>query len=379
VASNSVPHSNSIVFITGQLGLGGAEKQLYLLVHGLLLAGWRVSVITLNPGRGDYWEPSFRESGISFSGIPASLPRLQRLFLLRKVLRRGQAAIVHSWTIHANFYAAAGGRLSGTPVRLGSERANHHSSRQALGPWCYALSLWGLDGLVVNSEPAATFLRGFRPRLPVSVVPNAVVIPDAGKTKEQCRARLGIPIQACVVGAIGSLVPRKNFSALIAAVGSLVRGGIAPTLVIIGEGPLRRDLENQAALDLPKNQVFFTGAIPNAEELYPALDVVCMPSLDQEGMPNVLMEAAAAGLPVVATQVGGTPEVVEDGITGFLVSPDDIHTLADRLRKLLTDAGLRHRMGKEGKEKMQRQFSVERMVDRMNAVYQSALRHKDIV
>ena len=73
------------------------------------------------------------------------------------------------------------------------------------------------------------------------------------------------------------------------------------------------------------------------------------------------------------------PEVVEDGITGFLVSPDDIHTLADRLRKLLTDAGLRHRMGKEGKEKMQRQFSVERMVDRMNAVYQSALRHKDIV
>lgn len=371
-------HPNSVVFITGQLGLGGAEKQLYLLVRGLLLTGWRASVITLNPGKGDYWERSFREMGVPLYEVSCAGTRLQRLLAIRRILSREGVPIVHSWTIHANFYAAAGGWMSGTPVRLGSERANHRSSRKALGHCWYALSLWGLDGLVVNSEPAAAFLRQYRPRLSVSIVPNGVVVADAPETKEQCRTRLGIPAAANVVGAVGSLVPRKNFASLITAFGLLAEWGMNALLVVIGDGPLRSDLEDQALRVLPKEKVLFVGALAGAENWYPAFDVLCMPSLDQEGTPNVLMEASAAGLPVVATAVGGAPTVVEDGRTGFLVPAGDVPALADRLGKLLPDSELRRRMGQAGREKMQREMSVESAVIRMRVVYEEALRRKGI-
>src|SRR5262249_12102543 len=102
---------------------------------------------------------------------------------------------------------------------------------------------------------------------------------------------------------------------------------------------------------------------------YPAFDLLCMPSIHEEGMPNVLMEGSAAGLPVIASQVGGVPDLVEDGITGFLVPPNQVDPLADQLEKLLVDPELRQRMGQAGMEKMGCEFSVEAMVTRMTKVY----------
>ena len=372
----------SIALITGQLGLGGAEKQLYLLVRGLLQAGWRVSVITLNPGKGDYWEGPLRELGVSVHEVPTGLARLQRLLAIRHILCQERTQIVHSWSLHTNFYAAAGGRLSGVPVRMGAERANHHLSRQALGRWLYDLSLWGLDSLVANSGPAANFLRQYRPGLAVRVVPNGVEVPKLlanAEERERLRASLGIPASPPVIVAVGSMVPRKNFATLIQAAGVITQKRPETILVLIGGGPLRHDLERQALASLPKGHFVFTGALANAANWFPAFDLLCMPSLDQEGMPNVLMEASATGLPVVASEVGGVPKVVEDNITGFLVPPNDVHSLVDRLEKLLADSNLRRRMGQAGREKMRREFSVERMVARMIAVYEDTLRAKGMV
>src|SRR5262249_40522176 len=146
--------SHSIAFITGQLSIGGAEKQLYLLVNGLVQEGWRVSLVTMNPDKGDYWEDRMRELGIRIHGISRALSRPHRLLEVKHILRQENAQIIHSWSMHTNFYAAVAGRLSGTVVRLGSERCNHYSSLQVLGRWGYALSLWGLDGLVANSAAA---------------------------------------------------------------------------------------------------------------------------------------------------------------------------------------------------------------------------------
>ena len=120
--------------------------------------------------------------------------------------------------------AAAGGRLSGTVVRVGSERCNHHSSHQVLGRWGYTLNLCGLDGLVVNSAAAAGFLRLYRSRLKVRVVANGVEIPEPPATeeaKQRLRSQLGISNSSFVIGAVGSMVPRKNFKGLINAVSAL--------------------------------------------------------------------------------------------------------------------------------------------------------------
>ena len=368
--------SNSVAFITGQLGLGGAEKQLYLLVKGLVQEGWHVSIITLNPDKGEYWEDPLRDLGIRIHGISTALSRSRRLLDVTRILRQESVEIVHSWNMHTNLYAAAGGRLSGTAVRLGSERCNHHSSHKALGRWGYTLSLCGLDSLVVNSAAAAGFLLGCRPKLKVRVVANGVEIPEPPATeegKQRLRLQLGISNSSLVIGAVGSLVPRKNFKALISAVSALGAKPGHTVLVLIGDGPLRAELERQALANFSVDKVVFPGAVPDAAAWYPAFDLLCSSSLDQEGMPNVLMEAGAAGLPVVATAVGGALELVEDGVNGFLVPPENIDSMVQKLEKLLRDPDARRRMGQAGREKMRREFGVSAMVSRMMQVYEEIL------
>jgi len=368
--------SNSVAFITGQLGLGGAEKQLYLLVKGLVQEGWHVSIITLNPDKGEYWEDPLRDLGIRIHGISRALSRSRRLLEVKRILRQESVEIVHSWNMHTNFYAAAGGRLSGTLVRLGSERGNHHSSHKVLGRWGYTLSLCGLDSLVVNSAAAAGFLLRYRPRLKVRVVANGVEIPEppaTEETKQRLRSQLGISDSSLVIGAVGSMVPRKNFKSLINAVCALGGRLERTVLVVIGDGPLRAELERRALANFSVARVMFPGAVPEAAAWYPAFDLLCSSSLDQEGMPNVLMEAGAAGLPVVATAVGGALELVEDGVNGFLVPPDNIDSMVEKLEKLLRDPDARRRMGQAGREKMRREFRVSAMVSHMMQVYEEML------
>jgi glycosyltransferase involved in cell wall biosynthesis len=365
-------HRREIAFITGQLGLGGAERQLFLLATGLLQKGWQVSVINMSHQQGEYWEHVLCESKIPVHKIQMNLSRLHRLFEIRDILKATRISLVHSWTMHTNFYAAVGGRLAGIPIRMGSERANHHASRRALGRWYY-LSLWGQDALITNSKQEAAFLQSHRPNLRVNVVPNGVEMPrDAMRLqiKQELRTRLGISTSSPIIGAVGSMVPRKNFSLLIQALKLLAKREVPFTLVLIGDGPLLSDLKQQATSCLPKDSCLFLGAIPNAMTWYAAFDIHCMTSINQEGMPNVVMEASAAGLPVVASNVAGVPELVEDGITGFLVEPNNINCLAEYLQKLMLDPNLRQRMGKAGREKMIREFSVEAMVARMVKIYE---------
>jgi len=361
----------SIGFITGQLRLGGAEKQLYLLARGLYQEGWQVSVVSMSHSKVDYWEQPLRKLGIPVYRIRMDLPRLHRLITVRRILQASRISLVHSWTLHTNFYSAAGGRLSGVPVRLGSERSNHQTSQKGLGIR-YGLCLWGQDALVVNSKQEAEFLRSDRPNLRVEFVPNGVETPEkqmSVQQKNDLRERLGITNSSPIIGAVGNMVVGKGFSLLVKALEVLARRKVSFTLVFIGDGPMLRDLRRQSSLSLPKDRVLFTGAIPNATAWYPAFDLLCMPSIHQEGMPNVLMEGSAAGLPVIASQVGGVPDLVEDGITGFLVPPNQLDSLADQLEKLLVDPELRQRMGQAGMEKMSREFSVEAMVTRMTKVY----------
>ena len=363
-----------IAFIVGQLGLGGAEKQLFLLARGLLQKGWQVSVITMGPREGEYWEQPLREVGIPVSHIKMNLSRLHRLFQIREVLHASNISIIHSWTMHTNFYASVGGRLAGIPIRIGSERCNHHASQKALGRW-YSLCLWGQDALVANSKQEAVFLMSHRPNLKVYDVPNGVEargqLTNLHDKQELCR-RLGVSSSSPIIGAVGSMVPRKNFTLLIEALGVLAKRKVAVTLVLIGDGPMLSELKQQATLSLPKDSFFFLGAIPNAVAWYPAFDLHCLPSIGQEGMPNVVMEASAIGLPVVASDVAGVPELVENGVTGFLVQPNDVNCLAEHLQKLLLDSDIRQRMGRAGMEKMIREFSVDAMVTRMTKVYEDA-------
>jgi glycosyltransferase involved in cell wall biosynthesis len=146
-------------------------------------------------------------------------------------------------------------------------------------------------------------------------------------------------------------------------------------VVIVGEGPERARLEAQAAHLGLAEQVHFVGHQQDVRPWLAAFDV-CVLSSDWEGMSNAILEAMAAGLPVVATAVGGTPEVVVDGVTGFLVPPRDPQALADAILRLLRDPDLRRRMGEAGRAHVTEHFSVEQMVHKRERLYEELLKEK---
>jgi glycosyltransferase involved in cell wall biosynthesis len=364
--------SLSICYIVGQLGMGGAERQLYLLARELVARGHRVTVITFHAGRDDFWEAQMQEAGIDLVAVPAGTRRLVRLGIVWRVLRRIRADVAHAWNFSANLYAAISGCLAGTPMRVGSERSIPVASLKDLGRFWYAASLLGLHGVTTNNEFAAASMSRTKPRLPIYTVRNGVefpaVAPWSSDERNRRRRELGLPTNAIVVGAVGSHVPSKNFGQLIEAGARLVPKH--PNLVILfwGDGPLHSELEAMARRLLPGHAVF-GGAIPGAGQMLGVLNLLCLPSIGFEGLPNVLIEAAAAGIPAVASRVGGSPEVVEHGVTGYLFTEGDTGGLTHWLGLLCGDEALRQSLGRNARVKAEKEYQVDSMVNAMEKIY----------
>jgi glycosyltransferase involved in cell wall biosynthesis len=186
-----------------------------------------------------------------------------------------------------------------------------------------------------------------------------------------------VPIDVPLVGSVGRLHPQKDFATLLAAIAQVRKRIPTVRLLLVGDGELRDELESQSRSLGLSEIVTFAGSRTDVPEILAAVDVFTLSSL-WEGMSNAALEAMAAGLPVVATAVGGTPEVVVDEVTGLLVPPHDPTSLAGALTTLLREPALRRRMGQAGRERVQEQFSVERMVCRTEALYTEMLRENSV-
>jgi glycosyltransferase involved in cell wall biosynthesis len=164
-------------------------------------------------------------------------------------------------------------------------------------------------------------------------------------------------VSRVVVGA-GRLSPEKGFGVLAEAAQTIIRENPHAGVVIFGEGALRGELERRVAELGLTGRVVLPGFRTDLDSLIGGADVVVLPSFT-EGLPNVALEASAAGVPVVATAVGGTPEVIADGETGFLVPPGESPAVAARVGQLLRDAALRTRFGAAGRARMRELFTFD--------------------
>jgi colanic acid/amylovoran biosynthesis glycosyltransferase len=169
---------------------------------------------------------------------------------------------------------------------------------------------------------------------------------------------------------VARLKPFKNQHLLLEASVQLRERGVEFRCVLVGEGPCRQELEDRCAELGLEDRVTFAGAATQREVLgwWQRATVAVLPS-QSEGMPVCLMEAAACGIPAVATAVGGVPELIQDGVTGLLVPPGDSRALADGIERLLTDPLTAGRMGRAARDRAQQQFTIERQVDRLLAVW----------
>ena len=167
-----------------------------------------------------------------------------------------------------------------------------------------------------------------------------------------------------LVGVLGRLVPIKDLPTLLAAVAAVPGCHLA----VIGDGESRGDLERRAHAIGLTGRVHFTGWWTDMPAALSDVDVVALTSRN-EGVPVALIEAAAAGRPIVASRVGGVPAVVRDGVTGYVTDPGDAGQIASALRRLLDDVDLRRRFGEEGRRHAAHNFADDRLLADMSALY----------
>jgi glycosyltransferase involved in cell wall biosynthesis len=361
----------SIVHVLSSFGVGGQERVALDLAILQKQRGHDVSVISLAPPPDGAMADEFREHGIAVErvakhgGLDATLvPRLAR------ALRRLRADVVHTHNPLPLIYGAPAARLvravavhTKHGVNPGSR--GHHLLRRA------AAML--VDAFVAVSDTTAAQAREQRdaPEHRMHTIANGIRLdryrPDA-EARAQIRVELGLG-DAWVVGSVGRLDDYKNQVLLVRAMAPHLSSNVR--LVIVGDGPNRAAVEAEVGKLADPRWVVLTGRRMDVPRLVPAFDVFALSS-KTEGLPLVVPEAMAAGLPIVTTAVGGLPSVVDEGRTGLLV-PVDEGALSAALATLGADRDRAREMGRRAREVALERYSAERMVDAYLNLYGRAL------
>ncbi|MEK7584484.1 MAG: glycosyltransferase [Patescibacteria group bacterium] len=187
-------------------------------------------------------------------------------------------------------------------------------------------------------------------------------------SREEARQKLGVAEGQFTVGAVGSLYPTKGYDGLIDAFAEVVRTQPQTQLIIIGEGPERQHIEQSIQEHSLSDRVRLCGAVPNAARYLKAFDMLVLSSV-KEGLPFVLLEAGLAELPVVATRVGGIPEIITDGVEGILIDPENLSGLSASITSLAHDAERRARLARALRKKILTSFTIESMLEKTERVY----------
>ncbi|MCE9581903.1 MAG: glycosyltransferase [Planctomycetes bacterium] len=349
-----------IQFLITELDPGGAEKQLLHLATGLDRARFEPRVLCLR-GFGAIGE------ALRKAGVPADTLGMKRKwdvgapFRLRKKLAEWKPDILHSFLFHANMLGRLVARRAGVPVVIGSVRVcetrRHHLLWDRL-----TQGQMDCETCVCESVREYTEREAGIDEKKLVAIPNGVELPALdGLDRSRPEALF-----------LGRLEPQKDVRTLLAA-WPLVRRRIpAAVLRIVGKGPQEAELR---ALDV--DGVEWCGFQTDLAPFWRTARVLALPSR-WEGLPNAVLEAMAWGVPVVATAVGGSVELVREGKTGHLVEPGDAVALAVRLAEVLEDGARAETMGREGRRVVERDYTVERMVSANQDLYLRLAREKGV-
>jgi sugar transferase (PEP-CTERM/EpsH1 system associated) len=298
-------------------------------------------------------------------GIDLLLPlRLAALF------RKTGTDIVHTRNPTAFFYGFLGAKIAAVRSIVHSEHGRTFDERR-LRFWMQRVFSRHTDALFAVSAQLKRDLvaKVGIPACRIEVLYNGV---DLGRyvpaQRDRLRGELGLEPGDFVIGSVGRLVTVKNYPLLLQAARGLENGNLA--ILLVGEGPERGTLEAMAREFGLGAHVRFLGHREDIAELLGAMDAFVLPSLS-EGMSNTLLEAMASGVAVVASDVGGNPEIVSDGIDGLLFRSRDEAGLREKLQELLANPALRMRLGRAGRERVLRDFSIEAMISRYETLYQT--------
>jgi len=374
----------SVLTFLSNFLIGGTERQVVNLVRGLDPTRFDLHMACFKR-RGPLLEEVDRDA-MAFSDYPidtlASVRTLGQVLRLARYTRARGIDVVHSYGFYANVFAIPAARVGGARAVVASIRdtGDHLTRRQRL------LQRWACraaDHVLVNATAVKTQLvtEGYDASR-ISVIRNGIDVSRfrrAGQDHPEragLRARLGLPASVPIVAVVARLNRLKGIEYFLDAAVSVARRFPGVRFLIVGDSisqAYRDELEAYAAARGLGDRVVFTGFRSDVPELLSEVAVSVLPSLS-EGLSNVVLEAMAAGVPVVTTAVGGTPELVDDGVTGLLVAPRDSEALARGIGSLLDDPARRRRIGEAGRERVEERFSLEAMVRETERLYERLLR-----
>jgi len=358
----------SVVLFIPHLGVGGAELQLCLLAPRLRSAGWEPLVATIEDLHGI--APRLTASGVEV----VFLPRVGRsgwdtVAGLARVARRRDARVIHAWLWASNWRAALA-RVLAPHVRV---VASIRSMEDDLGPWhliAYRAMAPLYDAIIVNSRAVLERSSG-RTGIPPEtyrVVRNGVELARLDGQSQETAVLPWDPAPDPVVGYVGTLHARKRALSLAPIASRILARFPRARFLIVGDGPERSRLQAACAALGVADRFEFVGYAARVGPYLRRMSVLVHPSMN-EGSSNSILEAMAAGVPVVAYAVSGNRETVVDGETGILV-PDGVEdALSAAAARLLQDPGEARRRGAAGRARIERDFSVDAMVRATAAVY----------
>jgi len=369
-----------VVYLIWTLRPGGAERQLLELLRGLDRRRYDPSVITFRPGSSDSDCPCPLITLATPTGglIGQFLLALVCFGRLVRALRKIRPQILHSFLPElSTIYGAPAARVTGIPIFICNRLSSAELYRQsAFITIAERYALKHADSMVVNAQSLAeevTRLDHF-PADDVTVIPNGV---DVKKFRpglpSRVREESGWSSENLVIGIVANFRDCKRHDDFLRAASIIHQRYPETRFVLVGSdlGTLKASRQLSRELGMESVVRIITGN-SRPEEIYGAIDIYVCTS-ETEGLSNVLLEAMACGIPIVATGVGGNPEAVQDGVEGILVPAHTPEAVATAVERLIQDTGLRRQMGEAGRRRALEHFSIKAMVCAFEKVYERTL------
>jgi glycosyltransferase involved in cell wall biosynthesis len=382
-----------ILRVIARLNMGGPALHVAYLTAGLRERGYDTTLVAGSLARGedsmafvadarDVEIVRIDELGREISPLRDLVATLR----LARLIRRERPDILHTHTAKAGTVGRVAALLAGRHAPPIVVHTFHgHVLRGYFGParsgFFRLLERWlaaRTTALIAVSPQVRDDLvsLGVAPRERFAVIRLGIELDErvaaTRNRRVESRRYLGIPPDRFAVGWIGRMTAVKRTDDVLVAFKRLRDDGVDAVLCMVGDGPDRPELERRAHELGVVRDTLFLGYQEDVAPFYAAFDALVLPS-SNEGTPVSAIEALAAGRPVVATRVGGVPDVVQEGEDGFLVDPGATDDLADRLARLARDPALRERMGRAGRERVPPRYAVARLVDDVDRLYRSLL------
>lgn len=358
----------TVLLMVRELSIGGSERQLCEMAKALDPSRFAVHVAAFRPE--GIRASELRRAGVPVVGIPLRSFRSpwRGVRDLRQYVREHRIQIVHGFDPPSCLLIALAFPLTGRAVRLTSQR-NYQQVRTPRVRWGMRIAHRLVDGIVVNCEAMREHLvRDERLRRErVHLCYNGL---DTGRFRRSAAPPAGVvPAGAMTIGAVCALRPEKNLSLLLEAFAACRASDERLFLLVVGSGPEKARLEARAAQLNVAAHCRFEPTVADVVPWLSLVDIFVLPSRF-EALPNALMEAMACGCACVASRVGGTPELIAEGETGFLFDPGDGAALAAHLRRLIADGALRARLAEAAMARIRSEFSLETSAARLGAIYE---------